>query len=160
MANLSADKSGFQKAKVKIAAYCAYQERCHSEVTQKLYSYGLYRDQVEELVAWLITENYLNEERFATTFAGSKFRLKQWGKLKIRRALELKNVSEYSIYKGLEEIDETSYHQTIRKLIELQHDKISDTNKYSLRHRIAKYLLGKGYEPEHIWEELRTIIPD
>ena len=160
MANLSSKDSGFEQAKVRIAAYCAYQERCHSEVTEKLYSYQLHRDQVEELVAWLITENYLNEERYAVTFAGGKFRVKQWGRLKIRRALEQKKVSDYSIVKSLAAIDEGDYHHTIEALIKSQQNRINEENLFALRHRIAKYLQNKGYEPDLIWEELRTILPD
>ena len=160
MANLSSQESGFEQAKVKIAAYCAYQERCHAEVTEKLYTYSLHRDQVEELVAWLITENYLNDERYAIAFTGGKFRVKQWGKLRIRRALELKKVSEYCISKSLKEIDDVDYLLTIDDLIVRQQGRISDENIFSLRNRIAKYLMNKGFEPDLIWQQVRTIIPD
>ncbi len=91
------------KAKQKIAHYCAYQERCQQEVRSKLYQYGLYKNQVEETLAWLITEGYLNEERFAKTFAGGKFRVKKWGKLKIEQALKQKQLSSYCIRKGMAE---------------------------------------------------------
>ena len=100
----------------KIKQYCAYQERCHMEVREKLYSFGLHKNEVAEIISTLITENYLNEERFAIHFAGGKFRMKQWGKIKIKQALKQKQVSEYCIRKALKEIDNNEYRQTFFKL--------------------------------------------
>ena len=82
----------FAASKIRITKYCVYQERAHAEVEQKLYSFGLFANEVEELLAWLITENFVNEERFAKAFAGGKFRLKKWGKIKISQQLKLKRV--------------------------------------------------------------------
>src|SRR4249919_2672470 len=90
-----------QKAK----HYCAYQERCHSEVRDKLYSFGLHRNEVEPLLTQLIEENFLNEERFAIAYAGGKFRIKNWGKEKIKYALKQNKVSEYCIHKALAAIN-------------------------------------------------------
>src|SRR5690606_33190020 len=95
----------FEQALQKIKQYCAYQERCHSEVRDKLYSFGLRQSEVEEMITLLIVENYLNEERFAIHFAGGKFRMKQWGKHKIKQALKLRKVSDYCINKALKDID-------------------------------------------------------
>nr|MDQ6905158.1 RecX family transcriptional regulator [Bacteroidota bacterium] len=102
----------------KIKQYCAYQERCHAEVKDKLYSFGLHRKDVDEIIAGLIGENYLNEERFAIQYAGGKFRIKHWGKNKIKQALKLKQVSEYCIKKALKEIDYSDYLKTFEKLVE------------------------------------------
>ena len=88
-----------EEALQKAKQYCAYQERSHSEVKEKLYSFGLYKKDVDELLSELISENYLNEERFAIMFAGGKFRIKQWGRIKIKYALKQKQVSEYCIKK-------------------------------------------------------------
>ena len=93
----------------KAKHYCAYQERCHSEVKDKLYSFGLNKKEVEQILSQLIEENYLNEERFAIQFAGGRFRIKQWGRVKIKYELKQKQVSEYSIKKALEQIKETEY---------------------------------------------------
>ena len=103
-----------QKAK----QYCAYQERCHSEVKEKLYSFGLHKKEVDELLSNLIGENYLNEERFAIQFAGGKFRIKQWGRVKIKYALKQKQVSEYCIKKALASIPENDYRKALRKVFE------------------------------------------
>ena len=90
-----------EQALQKLRHYCGYQERCHQEVKEKLYSLGLRKQDVETAIATLIEEDYLNEERFATQFAGGHFRLKQWGRVKIRFELKLKQVSEYNIKKAL-----------------------------------------------------------
>ena len=109
-----------QQALPKIKQYCAYQERCHSEVKDKLYSFGLNKNEVEELISKLIEDNYLNEERFAIQFAGGKFRVKQWGRIKIKYQLKQKQVGEYCIKKALAAIDPSDYANTLSKLAGLK----------------------------------------
>ncbi len=148
----------YKKAKLKIASYCAYQERCQLEVRNKLYSYELYRDQVDELLAWLITENFVNEERFAQTYAGGKFRIKNWGKFKITQALKQKDISDYCIKKGLAEIGADDYMITIRALAEkkLNEYALKVSNPYQLKNKTAKYLISKGFEPNLVWDVLNN----
>jgi regulatory protein len=102
-----------EEALQKAKHYCAYQERCHSEVKEKLYSLGMNKKEVDELLSELISDNYLNEERFAILFAGGKFRIKQWGRIKIKYALKQKQVSEYCIKKALAAIYERDYNKTL-----------------------------------------------
>ena len=106
-----------EQALQKLKHYCAYQERCHSEVKEKLYSLGVWKKEHDEMIAALIEENYLNEERFAIAFAGGKFRVKQWGRVKIKQALKQKQVSEYCIKKALKEIDDNEYRKVLEKLV-------------------------------------------
>ncbi len=148
------------EARLKIASYCAYQERAHQEVIEKLYSYGLHRDEVEDLLAWLITENYVNEERFATAYAGGKFRVKGWGKLKIERLLQQKGVSSYSIDKAIDLIEEDEYIAAIRKLIEQKKGSVKAPNIYEYRHKIARFVINRGFEPDKVWQEIVTIITE
>lgn len=147
----------YKKAKLKIASYCAYQERCQQEVRNKLYSYELFRDEVEELIAWLIEENYINEERFAITFAGGKFRIKKWGKFKITQALKQKAISEYCIKKAIQEIDLEDYLTTIKALAtkKLNEYSLRVSNKYQLKDKTAKHIISKGFEPELVWKILK-----
>ncbi len=147
----------FKKAKLKIASYCAYQERCQQEVRNKLYSYELYRDEVDELLAWLITENYVNEERFAITFAGGKFRIKKWGKFKITQALAQKDISDYCIKKALQEIGQEDYLATIASLADKKMAEYSlrVSNPFQLRDKTAKYIISKGFEPNLVWQILK-----
>jgi regulatory protein len=149
----------YKKAKIKIASYCAYQERCQQEVRTKLYSFTLYKDEVEELIAWLIGENYVNEERFATTFAGGKFRIKKWGKIKITQALKQKNISEYCLKKAMQAIEMEDYLRTILELARKKSNEYSlrISNQYQLKNKTAKHLISKGFEPELVWQILKKI---
>ena len=105
-----------EQAYQKLKHYCAYQERCHSEARAKAYKLGVKRVDVDELVAKLIEEGCLNEERFARSFAGGKFRIKQWGRLKIRTELKKKHISSYCIAAAMNEIDENKYRQLLHKI--------------------------------------------
>jgi regulatory protein len=149
-----------QQARDKILRYCAYQERSHSEVKNKLYEFGLKRDEVDELLTYLITEGFLNEERFAKAFAGGKFRMKKWGRLKIIHALEGKNISKNCIKSAMKEIDEDEYREALRKIISDKSEMLDSENVYVLRDKIAKYAMQKGYEPELLWQVLKEVIPD
>lgn len=148
-----------EQAFQKIKQYCAYQERCHYEVKEKLYSYGLYKQQVDELLSQLIEEDYLNEERFAIQFAGGRFRMKQWGRIKIKYELKQKQVSEYCIKKALKEISEEDYLATLKKIAAKKWSSIKkeEDNKFARLHKITDYLLQKGFEPELIRSELTNL---
>jgi regulatory protein len=147
-----------KEAFLKISSFCAYQERTQQEVRDKLYTYGLHKDPVEEIISKLIVENFVNEERFAKTYAGSKFRQKKWGRLKILSALKEKGISEYCIKKGLAEIDLKDYGKTLEDLIKMRNGKEKEKNVYKKKHKVAQYLIGKGYEPEEVWEKIGKLI--
>lgn len=137
-------------AKVKAGNYCAYQERTQQEVRDKLYKLGLYSDEVEEVLTELITENYVNEERFAKTFASGKFNLKHWGKIKISYELKHRNISSYCIDKALEEILDEDYEKVILQLINQKLRQLSG-DEYILKNKIARYVISKGFESELVW---------
>ena len=139
----------------KVKQYCNYQERCHAEVREKLYLFGLNIKDVEQVLSQLIQENYLNEERFAIQYAGGKFRIKQWGRVKIKYALKQKQVGEYSIKKALKEINEGDYINTLNKLADYKRKALkSEKNIFIRRKKLFDYLLQKGYERELIAEVL------
>ena len=147
-----------EQAISKIKQYCAYQERCHAEVRDKLYSYGLYEKELVPIISLLITENYLNEERFAIMYAGGKFRINQWGKIKIKQALKVKQVSDYCINKALKEIDETHYQKTFQKLAEQKLKTIkSEKNIFVKKRKLQDYLLQKGYESGMVNEMVNNL---
>ena len=138
---------GTEKAFGKIKHYCAYQERNHAEVKKKLYGFGLYKSEVELLVSQLIEENYLNEERFAIAFAGGKFRIKQWGKTRIRYELKLRQVSEYNIKKALAQINEADYENALNKLSTRKLEELeSEKNIFVKKKKLQNYLVSKGYD--------------
>ena len=140
-----------EQALQKARHYCGYQERCHREVQERLYSFGLRKADVEQALATLIEENYLSEERFALQYAGGHFRLKSWGRVRIRYELKQKQVSEYCIKKALATIDEDEYEQTLARLAEDRAEALADEpNAYIRRQKIQEYLLRKGYEPDRV----------
>lgn len=140
-----------EQALQKMKLYCAYQERCHAETKQKLYSFGLFKSDVDRIVSQLIEEDYLNEERFATAFARGKFRMKHWGRMKIIYELKQKNVTEYCIRKAMKEIGEEEYLKTLEKLAEQKLSELSGEENLLVRRKKAyDYLLQKGYERDLI----------
>jgi regulatory protein len=135
--------AALQKAK----HYCAYQERCHNEVREKLYSFKLHKNEVEQLLTQLIEEDFLNEERFAVAYAGGKFRIKKWGKEKIKYTLKQKRVSDYCIRKALAVISTTDYNKTFysvadKKLATLK----SEENIFIKKRKMRDFLQQKGFE--------------
>lgn len=146
-----------EQALQKLKHYCGYQERCHQEVKEKLYSFGLHKNEVEELISTLIEENYLNEERFAVQYAGGKFRMNEWGRVKIRHALQQKQVSEYCIKKGLKEIDDEDYRKTLQKLTEVKWRLLKEKNGLIKKRKLQAYLLQKGFEAALIDEAMKLL---
>lgn len=138
----------------KLKQFCAYQERSHSEVREKAFSLGLHNVDLPNLIATLIEENYLNEERFAIQFAGGKFRMKQWGKVKIRYALKQKQVGEYCIKKALQQISYDDYEKALLKIAEQKEKQLSGT-ALQKRMKLKTYLIGRGYESDFINEVLK-----
>jgi regulatory protein len=135
-----------EQALDKIKYYCSYQERCHSEVKDKLYSYGLRKKEAEEIIAEMIENNYLNEERFAVQFAGGKFRMKQWGRKKIQYELQQKGVNDIIIKIALKEIDEEEYLETLQKLAQTKWNALNVENNLLRQSKTNAWLLQKGYE--------------
>lgn len=145
-----------KSAKVKIEQYCAYQERSQQEVRDKLYDMGLHQKEVEELISELVVDNFLNEERFAITYARGKFRIKHWGKIKIKQSLKLKRVSDYCIKKALKEIDGDEYLEVLKKVMIKKSEKIKDKDPYIRKNKIAQYLASRGFEQDLIWDILSS----
>ena len=147
-----------EQALQKVRHYCAYQERCHSEVREKLYSFGLRKTDVEDALSTLIEENYLNEERFAGLFAGGHFRTKQWGRIRIRYELKQKQVGDYCIRKALAVIDEVTYEETLAGLARKKWDSLTgESDRFVRQRKVQSYLLQKGYEPDYVTRALASL---
>lgn len=147
-----------EQALQKARHYCGYQERSHGEVQEKLYSFGLRKKDVETALATLIGENYLNEQRFAEQFAGGHFRLKEWGRIKIRYELKQRQVSEYCIKKALTLIDEEEYDRTLDRLAARKWETLrGEGNPFVRKRKLQDYLLQKGYESDQVSAAVRTV---
>ncbi len=143
----------------KARAWCAYQERCQREARDKLYDLGLYPHDVESAIATLINEGFINEQRFACTFAGGKFRIKKWGRNKILHELRQRDISEVCIRNAMKEIDEADY---IRCIEEMMQEKIRSLRTTTPRERIAKtirFLAMRGFETDLIYDVANRIKP-
>ena len=145
-----------KEAKQKICSFCAYQERSHFEVKQKLFSYGLYANEVDQVLADLIEENFLNEERFAKMFAGGKFRMKGWGRVKISQELKFKKVSPYNIRIALREIDPVDYQEVLDKLAEKKWKSLKG-RKVEKAAKTTRFLMQRGFELPLIQDSIASL---
>jgi regulatory protein len=144
------------EATARIYHYCAYQERSHREVKMKLRSFGLTTAQADDVLAQLITEGFLNEERFAKAFAGGKFRMKQWGRLKIENELKAHGLTARCIAAGLKEIDATDYRKTAEKVLEKKLCESAGLSSFAQKKKAAAFAIAKGYEPDLVWQILKA----
>ena len=139
----------------KARKYCAYQERSQQEVRDKMYDLGLHKNEVEQGIVVLIEEGFLNEQRFAVAFAGGKFRVNKWGKVKIKLALKAKKVSDYCIHHALNQIQQSDYQKTLLKVIDGRRKKIKEADGVKQNYLLAQYAIGRGFEPDVVWEVLK-----
>lgn len=146
-------KTALQKA----ANWCAYQERSQQEVRDKLYEWQMKPTEVEEIISTLISENFLNEERFAMTYVSGKFKIKKWGKIKIKQGLKLKRVPEPIIKKALNSIDGNEYFETLKALLEKKQRIEKEMNKVKRQFKLVNYLHSKGFEKDLIFILLKNI---
>ena len=143
------------QATIKAQLSCAYQERCQQEMRDKLYEWGLFSNDVENIIANLISDNFLNEERFAKAYAGGKFRIKKWGRIKIRIELKKRKISDYCIRKGMLEIEESDYLKILKEIIA---KKLKETPKGKIQirnYKAAQYAISRGFESDLVWEAIK-----
>ena len=139
----------------KIEFFCSYQERCHEEVTAKLFSMKMDSDERDQIIVHLITENFLNEERFACSFARGKHRIKYWGKIRITNELKYKNISQTLINTALKEITPEEYLETFDKLSERHWESLQEKNTLKKRKKFCDYLLRRGFESNLVYEKVK-----
>jgi len=144
-------------ALVKMQNWCAYQERCQQETRDKLYEFGLWPEAVENIIAKLIEDNFLNEERFACSFARGKFNIKKWGKIKIKQELKQRRINDYCIKKAMKEIDDDDYYIALKKLLTQKKSLVKESNPVKLKFKLATYAMGKGFEQDLIFMALEEI---
>lgn len=142
--------------KQKMAAYCAYQDRSHKEVEEKLRTFQLIEEARDEVILFLMRENFMNEERFAQSYARGKFYIKKWGKQKIKSQLKMKGVGDRLIEKGLQEIDPKDYYKVATEVFEKYYRQVSGKNDFERRSKSVRYLMSKGYE----YEVIQNIVED
>nr|WP_262899720.1 regulatory protein RecX [Winogradskyella alexanderae] len=138
--------------------FCAYQERCHKEVRAKLKEMKMIPQAIDTIMVHLIEQNYLNEERFARAFVRGKFRIKKWGKNRLKQELNRREISVYSIKKAFEEIDDEDYYKTLDQLALKRIAQVKESNTYKKRKKVADYLLYRGWESHLVYDKLQKYI--
>src|SRR5690606_399905 len=133
--------------------YCAYQDRCHKEVVAKLRSMGMIPLAIDTIIAHLITHRFLNEERFAKSYARGKFQIKKWGKNRIVRELKAREISRVNIKTALKEITDSDYYETVDHLAQKKAEHITETNPLKARKKLVDYLPYRGWEPQMVYEK-------
>ena len=141
----------------KIEHYCAYQDRCHEEVEQKLRSMKMNSDEIDQILAHLINENFLNEERFARSFARGKHRIKHWGKIRITNELKFRGINQTLINIALIEISPEEYYTTFDNLANRHWESITETNSLKKRKKFCDYILRRGFESNLVYEKLKEL---
>ena len=148
-----------EEAKNKLEHYCAYQERCHKDVVDKLKTMNMKPIAIDEIIYHLIQHNFLNEERFAKSYARGKFNIKHWGKNRITNELKYRNISSYNIKSALKEIPEDEYLQKLFFISRKKNDSIKEHNIYKRRKKLNDYLLYRGWEPHLVFEISKELNP-
>ena len=146
-----------KQATKKLEHYCAYQERCHEEVVQKLRSMKMDSDEIDAIIVHLIASNFLNESRFACSFARGKHRIKHWGKIRIVNELKFRKISQYNINLALKEITTEEYEATFHNLAERNWESIRELNPLKKRKKFCDYLLRKGFESNLVYEKVKEL---
>ena len=138
--------------------YCAYQERCHKEVEQKLYDINMIPEAKEKIILHLLQHNFLNEERFAKAFVRGKFSIKKWGKIRIVNELKFRNISAYNIKSSLKEINNEDYLEALQKIAEKKLALIKESNLFKKRNKLATFLISKGFESDLVFKTVKALI--
>lgn len=146
------------EAQKKLENYCAYQERCHKEVRDKLRDMKMIPEAIDKIMVHLIEHNYLNEERFAKAFVRGKFNIKKWGKTRLVRELKFREISKFSIDSALKEINEEDYLKTLDALVLKRIAQVKETNAYKKKRKVADYLLYRGWESHLVYQKLNEYI--
>lgn len=148
-----------QDAFNKVASFCAYQERNRQEVEKKLEKFELEPQEIEIVIEELMREKYLDEARYAESYAGGKFRVKKWGKIKIQMALKQKGLDEHTIEQGLRTIDAEDYYQALYELAEKKLERETEKDPVKRKQKLVRYLASKGYESVLVWDVVKEVIP-
>ncbi|MCV9927695.1 RecX family transcriptional regulator [Flavobacterium sp. LS1R49] len=146
-----------KEALQKLEHFCAYQERCHDEVVSKLYSLKMTPDEIDTIVVQLITDNFLNETRFACSFAQGKHRIKKWGKIRIVNELKMRNITSTNITLALAGISTEEYLDTFEQLAQKCWDSIQENNQLKKRKKFCDYILRRGYESNMVYEKVKEL---
>lgn len=145
------------EAQLKLEYYCSYQERCHQEVTEKLHQLGMKSNEADAIIVYLLQHNFLNEERFARSFARGKHRIKSWGKIRIVNELKARHILAPNIKAALSELDAETYYNTFHQLANRHWQSLTERNGLKKSKKFCDYLLRRGWENQLVYEKLKEL---
>ena len=152
----NSEKEKVKKFKAKLARFCAYRERTPQEVITKARELGLYDNEADQLLDWLVAENFINEERFARTYVRDKFYLNKWGRNKIRQGLAKRFIGSHWAEVAMSEIAPDDYASTLHQLMTNKQESVKAASAIERHQKVARYLIGKGYESEMVWRAIKS----
>ena len=147
-----------KEALITLMKYCAYQDRCHKEVEEKLHKMNMIPEAQEQIIIQLMQDGFLNEERFTRSFVRGKFNFKNWGKQKIKMHLQQKSIPNHLIKIGMQEIKQEDYLDTLENLAVKKWKLLSNTKDAKTKQKLVQHLLYKGYESELVYEVVNGLI--
>ncbi|MBR9913201.1 MAG: RecX family transcriptional regulator [Algicola sp.] len=147
------------EAQKALERYCAYQDRCHKEVSQKLFDMRMIPEARDQIIVHLIQHDFLNEERYVNSYVRGKFRIKKWGKQRLKLELKRKDIHTSLIKKALDAIDSDTYLETFNELAQKKCDATRETNKQKKRKKLADYLFYRGWESHLVYDKIRELVP-
>jgi regulatory protein len=148
-----------KQALSKAMALCAGQEYCEADVRSKLRGWGAQSSDIDEIISELIKESFIDDLRYAVSYASDKVRLNQWGRVKIRYMLSAKKISGQTINKAFEEIDEEVYSETLRELLVKKERTLrSEKDAWTKRQKLIRFALGHGFETDEIIKILNGLM--
>jgi len=137
---------------------CSKQERCRSEITEKLASRKLSSGDIDRILITLENEKFIDEARYSGTYTRDKLRLNKWGKVKIRYMLLQKKIPEYIISGALDEIDEEFYAGVLVEELRKKRKSIKGSNTFDIRSKLFRFAQQKGFETGLIYSLLDDIL--
>ena len=149
------EENNFNELLIKAERFCAYRERCSYELKQKMKELGADESETEKVIASLQEDDFMNDERYARLFASGKFRIKRWGKNKIKAELRMKKVPDPLIKSALDSIDGSEYNKTILHLIQKKEREVKNLKPADKKQKIFRFLLSKGYESDLVLANLK-----
>ncbi|MCE2613368.1 RecX family transcriptional regulator [Flavobacteriaceae bacterium D16] len=147
-----------EEALKKMGRYCAYQDRCHHEVRQKLWEMNMIPEAIDHIMAYLIEHDFLNEQRFAESYTRGKFRIKNWGKVRIVRELKQRDISQFIIKHSLRQITDQEYHKVLDGLARKRLEALANRTRMEKKQKLASYLLYRGWENDLVYDKIRELL--
>jgi len=134
-----------QEAYLRLTALCAQAEHCQQEMRDKMKRWEMTPEAQDRVIARLIKERYIDDERYARAFVKDKIRYNKWGRRKIQQGLWMKRIDDDIQQRILDEIDDEEYLNVLKPLLAQKRKSIKTQNDYELNQKLVRFALGRGF---------------